>query len=95
MNLKLFIVMGVSWLLEILATVSDSEVTWSIVSDIFNLLQGVLVFSIFVLKRSVLVAFQKKLGKLRQCRLLLSLAFLLHSFVRFIRIHGGRLMRFY
>ncbi|CRL01349.1 CLUMA_CG014319, isoform A [Clunio marinus] len=61
MNLKLFIVMGISWLLEIMATVYDNK-PWWYVSDGFNLLQGVLVFFIFVFKRKVLVAFQKKLG---------------------------------
>lgn len=63
MNLKLFIVMGVSWLLEILATVFDKRPNLWLVSDAFNLLQGVLVFFIFVFKKSVLVAFRKKLGK--------------------------------
>lgn len=64
MNLKLFIVMGISWLLEIFASVFDNNPSWWYVSDGFNLLQGVLVFFIFVFKRSVFVAFQKKLGKL-------------------------------
>jgi len=66
MNLKLFIVMGISWLLEILATIFNKNPIWWYAADGFNLLQGVLIFFIFVFKRSVLVAFQKKLGKLRQ-----------------------------
>jgi hypothetical protein len=66
MNLKLFIVMGISWLLEIVATFGTYNQLWWIVSDIFNLLQGVLIFAIFVLKKSVLVAIRKKLGKSRQ-----------------------------
>lgn len=68
MNLKLFIVMGISWLLEIFATLFDDKPMLWYVSDGFNLLQGVLVFFIFVFKRSVLVAFQKKLGKLKHHR---------------------------
>lgn len=66
MNLKLFTVMGISWLVEILATVLDKNPMWWYVSDAFNLLQGVMVFFIFVFKRKVLVAFQKKLGKVKQ-----------------------------
>jgi len=64
LNLKLFIVMGISWLLEITATIFYTKSTWWTISDVFNLLQGVLIFLIFVFKRKVLVAFQKKLGKL-------------------------------
>lgn len=67
MNLKLFIVMGISWLLEIMATLMHNRPMWWYVSDTFNLLQGVLVFFIFVFKRKVLVAFQKKLGKFKLC----------------------------
>lgn len=66
MNLKLFTVMGISWLLEILATLLDKNPWWWYISDTFNLLQGVLVFFIFVFKRKVLVAFQKKLGEVEQ-----------------------------
>ena len=65
MNLKLFIVMGISWLLEILATIFNSRPMWWYISDFFNLLQGVLVCVIFVFKRKVFVAFQKKLGKFK------------------------------
>lgn len=63
MNLKLFIVMGVSWLLEIFASLFNEHSIWWSIADFFNLMQGVLVFFIFVFKRNVLVAFQKKLGK--------------------------------
>jgi hypothetical protein len=63
MNLKLFVVMGVSWLLEIFASLFNEQSIWWSISDFFNLMQGVLVFFIFVFKRKVLVAFQQKLGK--------------------------------
>lgn len=62
MNIKLFCVMGISWLLEILATVYKQDSLWWAISDIFNCLQGVMVFLIFVFKKKVWVAFQKKLG---------------------------------
>ncbi|CAO1344995.1 unnamed protein product [Diamesa tonsa] len=63
LNLKLFIVMGLSWLFEITATVFYSHRDYWMVTDFVNLMQGVLVFFIFVCKRKVLLAFQKKLGK--------------------------------
>ncbi len=62
MNIKLFIVMGVTWLLEILATLyQDMEQLWYF-SDIFNILQGVLVFVIFVCKAKVWEAIKQRLG---------------------------------
>lgn len=63
MNLKLFVVMGISWLLEIVDTLIENQQFWGYVSDAFNLLQGVLVFLIFVFKKKVFVSLQKKLGK--------------------------------
>lgn len=64
MNVKLFCVMGVSWFLEIVATVYKQNSLWRSISDTFNCLQGVLVFLIFVFKKKVLVAFRKKLGEI-------------------------------
>lgn len=55
--------MGISWLLEIIDTLLDNQQLWGYVSDAFNLLQGVLVFLIFVFKKKVFVSLQKKLGK--------------------------------
>lgn len=63
MNVKLFVVMGVSWIIEIITTLTELNGFWRIL-DIFNILQGVLVFFIFVFKRKVLYAFQQKLGNL-------------------------------
>lgn len=64
LNLKLFIVMGLSWIFEITATIFDKHHHLWMVTDFVNLMQGVLIFFIFVCKRKVLMAFQKKLGKL-------------------------------
>lgn len=62
--LKLFIVMGVNWLAEIISWAVESEVTskslWY-VTDIGNALQGVLIFLIFVCKKRVLILLNKKL----------------------------------
>lgn len=60
--LKLFIVMGVNWLAEIISWASGSdgsEFLWY-VTDIGNSLQGVLIFLIFVCKKRVLNLLNKK-----------------------------------
>jgi hypothetical protein len=62
MNIKLFIVMGISWLLEVIATLFEYPAELWYASDIFNCLQGLLIFIIFVCKRKVLNAFKKRLG---------------------------------
>lgn len=61
-NMKLFIVMGVSWSLEVLATIFKSPAELWYISDAFNILQGVLVFLIFVFKRKVWTSIQERLG---------------------------------
>lgn len=63
MNIKLFIVMGVTWSLEILATLLEKPEELWYVSDWFNILQGVLVFFIFVCKSKVWEAIKQRLGK--------------------------------
>ncbi|XP_050434339.1 G-protein coupled receptor Mth2-like [Adelges cooleyi] len=58
--LKLFIVMGISWLTEILAfEFKDYQYIWNY-TDIVNSLQGVLIFCIFVCKKRVLKLMKKK-----------------------------------
>lgn len=59
--MKLFIVMGVSWSLEVLATLFRSPAALWYISDGFNILQGLLVFLIFVFKRKVLTSIQERL----------------------------------
>lgn len=63
--LKLFIVMGVNWLTEIISWALDSDDSndsflWCM-TDIGNSLQGVLIFLIFVCKKRVLKLLNKKL----------------------------------
>lgn len=61
MNCKLFIVMGVSWALEVLSVlVSDPPQIWYL-SDMANACQGLLIFSIFVMKRRVLRSLKARL----------------------------------
>ncbi|XP_014282337.1 G-protein coupled receptor Mth [Halyomorpha halys] len=61
MNCKLFIVMGVSWALEVLSVfVSDPPQIWYL-SDMANACQGLLIFSIFVLKGRVLKSLKVRL----------------------------------
>lgn len=61
--LKLFIVMGINWLAEIISwSTNDTNmcIIWYI-TDIGNTLQGVLIFLIFVCKKRVLKLLNKKL----------------------------------
>lgn len=55
MNTKLFVVMGINWLLEFLSIIfySHKQVFFWVISDAFNVLLGVFVFLIFALKRSI------------------------------------------
>lgn len=65
MNTKLFIVMGITWLLEILSILFyDHKKTffWAI-SDSFNVLLGVFVFFIFVFKKRVWYAILERFGE--------------------------------
>lgn len=62
MNIKLFIVMGVTWILEILATLLQQPEQLWYVSDWYNISQGGLVFFIFVCKAKVWQAIQQRLG---------------------------------
>lgn len=59
--LKLFIVMGVNWILEVLSFYfPDYDNVW-LISDIINSFQGVMIFLIFVCKKRVLLLLNKKL----------------------------------
>ncbi|PSN54243.1 hypothetical protein C0J52_09245 [Blattella germanica] len=62
MNGKLFIVMGVTWVLEMVSSmVTDPYWLWYL-SDAANALQGALIFCIFVMKRKVLHTLAHKFG---------------------------------
>ncbi|XP_011299047.1 G-protein coupled receptor Mth isoform X2 [Fopius arisanus] len=67
-NIKLFIVMGISWIMEIISTFLNRYATdfnWRAeffyVSDAFNCLQGLLIFILFVLKSKVYHALRHRL----------------------------------
>ncbi|XP_025075867.1 G-protein coupled receptor Mth2-like [Pogonomyrmex barbatus] len=69
MNVKLFIVMGMSWSCEVvsffLLKYLDYEYWHNVffyTSDVFNCLQGLLIFILFVLKSRVYQALRKRLG---------------------------------
>lgn len=62
MNLKLFTVMGISWILEIITTIYKND-TVGYILDAFNLLIGVFVFFIFVFKRKVFYELKCRFGK--------------------------------
>lgn len=60
MNTKLFIVMGVTWLLEVISTFGGPPEMWY-ASDVANALQGLLIFLIFVMKKRVLNEFRQRI----------------------------------
>uniref|UniRef100_T1GNC3 G-protein coupled receptors family 2 profile 2 domain-containing protein n=1 Tax=Megaselia scalaris TaxID=36166 RepID=T1GNC3_MEGSC len=65
MNTKLFVVMGITWVLELLSAIfyNRGRIFFWIVSDSFNVLLGVLVFLIFVFKKRVWQEVLQKLGE--------------------------------
>ncbi|XP_076658800.1 putative G-protein coupled receptor Mth-like 12 [Halictus rubicundus] len=68
MNVKLFIVMGITWIAEIASSLLNtySAYQWKEIvfywSDAINCLHGVLIFILFVLKPRVYYALKKRLG---------------------------------
>ncbi|XP_063236340.1 G-protein coupled receptor Mth2-like [Bacillus rossius redtenbacheri] len=63
---KLFVVMGVTWVLEFTASLCSTGNKFWIPADIANSLQGVFIFCIFVLKRKVLRSLGQRL-RLKAC----------------------------
>jgi phosphotransacetylase len=62
MNAKLFVVMGVTWSLEIVSSfVTEPRWIWYL-ADTANALEGALIFCIFVLKRKVIRTLAHRLG---------------------------------
>jgi len=62
MNAKLFVVMGVTWTLEIVSSFATEPPWIWYLSDAANALQGALIFCIFVLKRKVIRTLGHRLG---------------------------------
>ncbi|KAK1120190.1 hypothetical protein K0M31_012561 [Melipona bicolor] len=68
MNVKLFTVMGISWIAEIISSLLNKYTTlrykeeFFYVTDVVNSLQGVFIFVLFVVKRRVHEALRKRLG---------------------------------
>ncbi|XP_017464780.1 PREDICTED: G-protein coupled receptor Mth2 isoform X2 [Rhagoletis zephyria] len=64
MNTKLFIVMGITWFLELLSIVlyDRKKMFFWVISDSFNVLLGVFVFFIFVFKKRIWHTILAKLG---------------------------------
>ncbi|XP_076667866.1 G-protein coupled receptor Mth2 isoform X2 [Andrena cerasifolii] len=68
MNVKLFVVMGITWIAEIVSSFMNeyTDVAWKDVvfygSDVINCLQGLLIFILFALKPRVYQALRKRLG---------------------------------
>ncbi|XP_046737468.1 G-protein coupled receptor Mth2-like [Diprion similis] len=75
LNVKLFIVMGISWILEVISYFLNHYLTnfswkteffWA--SDAFNCLQGLMIFVLFVLKKKVFHALRRKFAKSDESR---------------------------
>lgn len=67
MNIKLFVVMGMSWVCEVVSFfLKKYHLEWQdaifYASDVFNCLQGLLIFILFVLKSRVYLALRRRLG---------------------------------
>ncbi|XP_031773533.1 probable G-protein coupled receptor Mth-like 3 [Apis florea] len=68
MNVKLFIVMGIPWITEMISSMIRRytffvyEQEFFYMTDVFNCLQGLLIFILFVIKRRVCEALKKRLG---------------------------------
>lgn len=68
MNTKLFVVMGINWLLELLSIIfyNHKQVFFWAISDSFNVLLGVFVFFIFVFKKRIWEDILMTLGKRKE-----------------------------
>lgn len=62
MNMELFIVMGVTWILDFVSDYFDNQIV-ELLLDICNIYRGVLIFLIFVCKRRVLCEMIRRVGK--------------------------------
>lgn len=58
--LRLFIVMGVTWSMEVISFFISKDAEYFLLTDICNTIQGVLIFFLFVLKRRVLRLIKKR-----------------------------------
>ncbi|XP_053686623.1 G-protein coupled receptor Mth2-like [Sabethes cyaneus] len=60
--LRLFIMMGITWSLEVISWVVDNEAWIFYISDVCNCIQGFLIFMLFVRKQQVMQVIYKKYG---------------------------------
>lgn len=65
MNTKLFVVMGITWFLELLSILfyDHKKIFFWAISDSFNVLLGVSVFFIFVFKKRVWHSVLERIGE--------------------------------
>lgn len=62
--MRLFMVMGIFWILEVISFLVAHNSLLFIVSDVWNCLQGVFIFVLFVMKRRVNRLIKERLVKL-------------------------------
>lgn len=63
--LRLFVVMGVTWSLEVISWVVDSKNHWFYLTDLFNCIQGILIFLLVVWNKKVKTLLKKRFNKFR------------------------------
>lgn len=62
MNMKLFVVMGITWVTEIISSLYNEPYELWYAADAINVLQGIPIFVILVMKRKVFLLMRKRLG---------------------------------
>ncbi|XP_063536614.1 G-protein coupled receptor Mth2-like [Cydia strobilella] len=60
--LKLSLVMGLNWILEVVSAFIEKDSVWWYAPDIFNALTGLFIFIIFICKRSIIIQLSKRFG---------------------------------
>ncbi|XP_047991431.1 uncharacterized protein LOC125230342 [Leguminivora glycinivorella] len=60
--LKLSLVMGLNWILEVVSAVIEHDSVWWYATDVFNSFTGLVIFVIFICKRSIIIKLCKRFG---------------------------------
>ncbi|XP_075214809.1 G-protein coupled receptor Mth-like [Lycorma delicatula] len=67
MTVKLFTVMGITWVSEILSQFIDPASGWWLPSDVANVFQGILIFLLFVFKRTIIKSVSHRMREILPC----------------------------
>lgn len=61
-KLQVFIVMGISWILEVVYVYNQHQTKLKFMIELYNILRGIMVFLIFVWKRPVAHELKRRFG---------------------------------